>query len=291
MEKITEHVFVETKIRGCNPGYVITSDGVVVIDTPQLPTYAVKMRREAEKYGPIRYIINTEHHVDHIFGNYFFREAGTVIAHEEVYNEFMKVTPTINPYLYAKEAIPMDDPEGASLFPDEETYFKNPNKPTITFRGNVTIRVGRHTFELISTPGHSKGQIAVHIPEERLVFTGDTIFHNCQTWVYEANPDQWLTSLKLLDSLDVDSVVPGHGPVCTKKYIPVQSAFLREWMTAVSVGISKGWTKEECIKKISFLDRFPVDIGQEYMGERVQAMNVSSLYDYLTRKYFEKGTY
>src|SRR5512136_400987 len=98
MEKITEHVFAETKIRGCNPGYVITSDGVVVIDTPQLPTYAVKMRREAEKCGPIRYIINTEHHVDHIFGNYFFRGAGAVIAHEEVDKEFMKVTPTINPY-------------------------------------------------------------------------------------------------------------------------------------------------------------------------------------------------
>lgn len=42
MEKVTEGVFAETKLRGCDPGYVVTSDGVVVIDTPQLPTAAVK---------------------------------------------------------------------------------------------------------------------------------------------------------------------------------------------------------------------------------------------------------
>lgn len=284
MEKVTKNVFAETRIRGCNPGYVITSDGVVVIDTPQLPTHAVQMRKEAEKNGPIRYLINTEHHVDHIFGNYFFRGAGIVISHIEVYKAFMVVTPSINPYAYAREAIPTDDPDGASIFPDEKAYFADPNKPTITFDKNVTLRVGRHTFELIHTPGHSKGQIIVYIPEERVVFTGDTIFHQCQTWIYEADPDQWLASLKFIESLDVDYIVPGHGSVCTKKYIPVQSAFIREWMTAVALGIARGWSKEECIRNISFLDRFPVDIGQEYMGPRVQEMNVTALYDYLLRK-------
>jgi len=284
MEKVTDNVFVETKTRGCNPGYVITSDGVVIIDTPQLPTHAVKMRQEAEKHGPIRYIINTEHHVDHIFGNYYFRGTGIVISHIEVFREFMRVTPQINPYAYAKEAIPTDDPEGASLFPDEESYFANPNKPTITFQGNLTLRVGNHTFRLISTPGHSKGQIAVYIPEESVVFTGDTIFNECQTWFYEADPDAWLTSLKAIESLYTKHIIPGHGPVCTKDYIPVQSAFIREWVTAVAVGIARGWNVEECVKNISFLDRFPVDIGQEHMGPRVQELNVRALYDYLTQK-------
>ncbi len=142
MEKVTENVYAETKLRGCNPGYVVTSDGVVVIDTPQLPTYAVKMREEVEKHGPIRYIINTEHHIDHIFGNYYFKGAGIVISHQDVYDNFMKVTPELNPYDYAKEAIPTDDPDGEAIFPDEETYFQDPNKPTITFEGDMTLRVG-----------------------------------------------------------------------------------------------------------------------------------------------------
>ncbi len=283
MQQVTRNVSAETKIRGCNPGYVMTLDGVVVIDTPQLPTYAVRMRREAEEHGPIRYLINTEHHIDHIFGNYYFRGAGKVVAHEEVYRQFMVVTPAINPYAYAKEAIPTDDPEGASLFPDEETYFKDPNRPTITFRGDLTLRLGDHTFHLLSTPGHTSGQIAVYIPEERGIFVGDTIFNQCQTWIYEADPEAWLKSLKRIESLDVDWIVPGHGPVCTRDAVRVQSAFLLEWMTAVASGIAKGWSKEECVKRISFLDRFPVDIGQEYMGPRVQEMNVSALYDYLRK--------
>ncbi|HTU00435.1 MAG TPA: MBL fold metallo-hydrolase, partial [Candidatus Sulfotelmatobacter sp.] len=146
------------------------------------------------------------------------------------------------------------------------------------------LRVGRHTFELLHTPGHSKGQIAVYIPEERVVFTGDTIFNQCQTWVNEADTDQWLVSLKRLEALDVDWIVPGHGPVCTKACIPIQAAFLREWVTAVAVGIAKGWSKDECIRRISFLDRFPVDIGQEYMGPKVQQINVAALYDHLARR-------
>lgn len=282
MEKVTENVYAETKLRGCNPGYVVTSDGVVVIDTPQLPTYAVKMREEVEKHGPIRYIINTEHHIDHIFGNYYFKGAGIVISHADVYDNFMKVTPELNPYDYAKEAIPTDDPEGEAIFPDEETYFQDPNKPTITFEGDMTLRVGGHTFELISTPGHTDGQIAVYIPEERVVFPGDTIFHRCQTWHIESDLYAWIDSLDFLRTLDVDHIVPGHGPVCTKKEIDVQKAFLYEWITAVSVGIAKGWSKEECVEKISFLDRFPVDIGQEYMADYVNTNNVATLYDKLT---------
>jgi cyclase len=198
--------------------------------------------------------------VDHIVGNYYFNGAGIVISHGEVYKEFMVAYPEINPYAYAKEAVSMDDPEGESIFPDEETYFANCNKPTITFDGDMSIRLGNHTFELISTPGHTPGQIAVFVPEEKVVFTGDTIFNQCQTWLY----------------------APGHGPVCTKKEIDVQKAFLLEWVTAVSVGVAKGWSKEECVERISFLDRFPVDIGQEYMGEHVTTHNVSALYDKLT---------
>ena len=73
MEQVTDRIFAETKVRGCNPCFVKTSKGPVVIDTPQLPTKAVAMRDMVEAIGPIQYLINTEHHVDHIFGNYWFK--------------------------------------------------------------------------------------------------------------------------------------------------------------------------------------------------------------------------
>ena len=89
LEQVTPNVFTTTKLRGCNPSFVVTSDGVVCIDTPQLPTKAVAMRQEAESHGPIRYLINTENHVDHIFGNHWFRGAGEVVNQKPLWDSFL----------------------------------------------------------------------------------------------------------------------------------------------------------------------------------------------------------
>ncbi len=282
MENVTSNIVTETKVRGCNPSYVVTSDGVVVIDTPQLPTKAVQMRKEAEQHGEIRYVINTEHHVDHIFGNYYFKGAGKVVHHQGVYDNFMVVGPELDPFAYAKEALPTDDPEGEAIFPDRDEYYEDPNKGQLVFTGDLTLRVGDHTFELLHTPGHTPGQIAVHIPEERVVFTGDTIFSECQTWLMTSDVDGWLAALERIGELDVDQIVPGHGPVTDKKYLNVQRSMLMEWKTAVAAAIAKGWSKEETMERVHFKDRYPVDIGQEYMMDYINEWNAKSLYEKLT---------
>ena len=82
--------------------------------------------------------------------------------------------------------------------------------------------MGDHTFELLHTPGHTPGQIAVHVPEERVVFTGDTIFSECQTWLMGSNVTEWLAALDRIAKLDVDWVVPGHGEVVTIEYLARQ---------------------------------------------------------------------
>ena len=284
MEQVTRNVYTNTKLRGCNPSFVTTSDGVVVIDTPQLPTKAVAMRELAESHGPIRYLINTEHHVDHIFGNYYFKGAGTVVHHQGVADMFMVVLPNIDPYAYAVEAIPTDDPEGAAILPDRDTYFRDPNKGTIVFNRDLTLRVGDHTFHLLYTPGHTRGQIAVHIPEERVVLTGDTIFHDVQTWLMESDVPQWLEALERVRALDVDHLLPGHGPVTTTAYVATQRAVLLDWTSAVADAIAKGWSREETVARVNFADRFPVDIGQGYMMEHIQTRNAAALYDKMTAK-------
>lgn len=282
MQRVTENVFTNTKLRGCNPSYVTTSDGVVVIDTPQLPTRAVAMRAAAEGHGEIRYLINTEHHVDHIFGNYFFKGAGTVIHHQGVYDNFMTVTPDLDPFAYALEALPTDDPDGEALVPERDVYYEDPNKGDIVFEGDVTLHVGDHTFELIHTPGHTPGQIAVHVPEERVVFTGDTIFSECQTWLMTSDLEQWLVALERIAELDVDIVVPGHGPVTDKSYLAVQRSMLLDWEAAVAAAVASGWSRDETIERVNFAERYPVDIGQEYMMDHIQTLNAGSLYDKMT---------
>lgn len=282
MSQITLNVFTDTTLRGCNPSYVVTSDGVVVIDTPQLPTRAVAMRKAAEEHGRIRYVINTEHHVDHIFGNYWFKGAGEVVHHQGVYDNFMTVYPELDPFEYALEAIPTDDPEGAALIPDRDEYYRDPNKGTIVFTGDLTLRVGDHTFELLATPGHTPGQIAVHVPEERVLFTGDTVFNGCQTWLMTSDVEGWIAAIDRIRALDVDLLVPGHGPVTSSEALDTQRAMLLEWKSAVAVAVGRGWSRDETVERINFADRFPVDIGQEHMMEYVQTLNAGSLWDKLT---------
>jgi len=283
MEKVSPNVFTNTRLRGCNPSFVTTSDGVVVIDTPQLPTKAVAMRALAEAHGPIRYLVNTEHHVDHIFGNYWFKGAGAVVNHQGLYDRFMVVGPELDPFAYAHEALPTDDPEGEAIFPDREEYYGDPNKGSIVFTGDLTLHVGDHTFHCLHTPGHTPGQLAVHVPEERLVFTGDTIFSGCQTWLMTSDVPQWLEALDRIRTLDVDRIVPGHGPVVGADYLDVQAAHLRAWIAAVEAAIAKGWTRDETVARVNFRDQFgPVDIGQGYMMDYIQTWNAGSLYDKLT---------
>jgi cyclase len=289
MERVTANVFTNTKLRGCNPSFVTTSDGVVVIDTPQLPTRAVAMRAEAETYGTLRYLINTEHHVDHIFGNYWFKGV-PVVEHKELYERFMVVFPDLDPFAYALEAIPTDDPEAASIVPDRDTYYADPNRGTIVFTGDLTLHLGDHTFEIIHTPGHTPGQVAVHVPEERVVFTGDTIFSGCQTWLMTSNVDQWLEALERIRQLDVDHLVPGHGPVVTLDYIHTQRAVLLEWKAAVADAVARGWSRDETIERVRFDDKFgPVDVGQGYMMDHIQTLNAGSLWDKLTAMGYAKG--
>jgi cyclase len=83
MQQLTSNVFVETGVKGCNFGYVTTSDGIVMLDSPHKPSDALKLKAEiTARRSPLRYIINTEPHGDHWTGNAFF--GVPAIAHEGV---------------------------------------------------------------------------------------------------------------------------------------------------------------------------------------------------------------
>ena len=233
------------------------------------------------KKGPIRYLINTERHIDHIFGNHWFQDA-VVIGHEKLLapNTYW-YSPKYDCYDYSVDVINRQDHQALKHMPKREEF--NPNPPSLTFSEKMTLALGDHHFQLYHTPGHTAAQIAVYVPEESTVFTGDTLFSSCQTWLQEAGPDQWLESLRFLKTLDAQYYVPGHGPVVGKDYIDTQISVIYEWLTAVSAGISKGWSLEECLARISFADAWPVDIGQEDSMEMVQNSNVTNLYKFLTK--------
>ncbi len=281
MERITENVYTNTKIRGCNSSIVFTSEGAVFIDTAQLISSLLEMIDFAKSKGPIKYLINTEPHIDHIFGNHWFANECPVVGHEKIKDSFFLVPGTMDGYDYSVDVLTRQDKDSLHLMPSREEYIVN--MPQITFNDKMSLTVGDHTFNLYHTPGHADSQIAVHVPEERVVFVGDTLFVDCQTWLHSANIDELINSLHFLKTLDFDYIIPGHGPVATKDYIDVQLSIIYKWIAAVAEGIAKGWSQDECIEKINYT-QLPVDIGQDEMMEYIQRTNVSKCYNYIMNK-------
>lgn len=270
MQQITSNVFAETQVRGCNHGFVTTSDGVVMIDSPQKPTDALKWKAEIEKHGELRYIINTEPHGDHWTGNAYFD--APVVAHEGVRTRILETD-------LAEHLARV-----GSMGPDEPKLLQGyiPNAPIITFKNGMTLHVGDHTFEMIHMPGHTLYQAAILIREEGVVFTSDNIFHKVQTYIQEANPNQWLNALNSLRYLDEEIFIPGHGALCDKSYLDEQGTYIMEWVDYVRNAVERGMRKDEAIEDLTDMtDRYPMDVGQDGTSPRVMKMNVANLYDFI----------
>ena len=271
MEQITANVFMENQIRGCNHGFVTTSDGIVMIDSPHKPSDALKLKADLENRGELRYIINTEPHGDHWTGNAFFD--APVIAHEGVRDRILNTN--IAEHVMRVGAF---GPEEPKLL---EGY--TPNAPIITFKNGMTLHVGDHTFQMTHMPGHTAYQAAVSIKEEGVVFTSDNIFCKVQTWLHEANPDLWLLALESLRKLDEEIFVPGHGPMTDKSYLDEQGSFILEWRDYVKSAIDQGMTRDDAVNNLTKMtDRYPMDVGQDGMAPMVMRMCAGNLYDYLT---------
>jgi cyclase len=271
MQQLSSNVFVDTQVKGCNFGFVTTSDGIVMIDSPHKPSDALKLKAEIARHGHLRYIINTEPHGDHWTGNAFFEVP--VIAHEGVRTRILNTD------------MPQHLARVASFGPEEPKLLEGyaPNVPVLTFQDSMTLHVGDHTFQMIHMPGHTLYQAAILIKEEGIVFTSDNIFYKVQTFIQEANPDQWLEALEGLRTLDEEIFVPGHGAVCGKSYLDEQGAYILEWTAYVQKAIDQGMTKDEASDKLTGMtDRYPMDVGLEGQAPRVMRMNVGNLYDYLT---------
>ena len=269
MEQLTSSVFAETQIRGCNHGFVVTSEGVVMIDSPQKPSDALKLKAEIAKHGELRYIINTEPHGDHWTGNAYFD--APVIAHEGVRQRILDTN--------LEEHVA----RVAGMGPEEPALLENytPNAPVVTFRNGMTLHLGDHTFQMIHMPGHTLYQAAILIKEEGVVFTSDNIFHKVQTYIQEANPDQWLRALESLRQLDEEIFVPGHGRLCDKSYLDEQGEYIMEWKEYARNAVERGMTRDEAVENLTDLtDRYPMDVGQDGTSPRVMKMNAANLWDY-----------
>ncbi len=274
MRRVSEHVYAEVYYWGCNPGFLVTDGGVFMVDTPQQPINAVQWREKMAEHGRPRHLVNTEPHGDHILGNSYFPGV-EVIGQRLMLDRYNETIPRMQSE-ERLETMKQQDPDSVWLL-NHPHYL--PNSPTRHFDEHLTLTLGKHTIECIHMPGHTPPQTSAYFPQEGVVFTGDNVFYRCKTFLQEANPWEWLASLKAIEALDVSVIVPGHGEPCDKSYLREQAEIVEAWTAAVEKFVQAGMTEEEALAQPR-PDVDPYPIGQRLFTahDRVNTSNVTNLY-------------
>jgi glyoxylase-like metal-dependent hydrolase (beta-lactamase superfamily II) len=190
-----------------NAGFVVTDEGVVVIDALGSPALAeellVQIRRITTK--PVRWVIVTHYHADHIYGLQAFKDAGaSVIAQRAA-----------GTYLNSETAQQRLKASREELFPwiDEHTRLVPADR---WVDGAQTLTLGGMDFQLQPVgPSHTPEDLVVYVPKLRTLFAGDLVFRGRVPFVGQADSGHWISALDALLSYDIDVVVPGHGPAST----------------------------------------------------------------------------
>ncbi len=189
-----------------NAGFVVTGDGVVVIDALGSPTLAEELIAEIRRVTPqpIRFVIVTHYHADHIYGLQAFKAAGaTIVAHRAGLD-----------YIGSDTARLRLEASRQDLFPwiDEKTRVLGADRWLDA--DDTSLRVGSVEFQIRHVgPAHTSEDLVVYLPQRGVMFAGDVVFQGRIPFVGQADSRQWIASLTQLMAIKARLVVPGHGPL------------------------------------------------------------------------------
>lgn len=258
MRQISQNVFAEIYYWGCNPSFLRTNDGVVMFDTPQQPIDASRWREMLLSHGPIRHLINTEPHADHIWGNAYFPDV-EVIGQEGLRPRYDATVPMFQSE-ETLERFKLQDPDSVWLL---NHPFYPPNPPKRLFDKELDLHVGNHTLLVRHTPGHTAPQTSIILPDEGVVVTGDNIFQGCKTYIQEGDPWQWLGALRDIEAMGMETIIPGHGEPCGMDYLKTQAEVIENWLGVVEDFVRRGLSEDEAAAQpVDAKKMDPYPIGQ-----------------------------
>lgn len=259
------YVFSSEVYAQVTAGLVFTSEGTVLIDTLPFPNEARAIARFERRRGGegIRYVINTHHHADHIYGTYLFPEA-RVIAHERCYAVLAK---------RGEESLARAREETPEL---EEVELRLPD---ITSDKGGAIHLGRKTLELIPLPGHSDDVLGVLLERQKVLFASDAMMP--VPYIVHGDIAACKESIRKIGEMNLEHLVQGHGEVLLRGEIPevieANLAYLDTIQVRVREGIAMGLSEEEIVR----LDIEECGLSRVPLGGLVQQLhraNVLSLY-------------
>jgi cyclase len=192
-----------------NAGVLIGEEDVTLIDTLVTSPRALAFREEFRRHTdlPVRRIIFTHHHIDHVVGTEHFLPA-TIIAQHRC-REAMLETGLQFHHEFVKRR---------TQFADGVKPIRSLHLPTITFSHELLIQDGRRQIELRHFgTAHTVGDTVVHIPDARVLFVGDLLFYGVAPQPFQGVVGKWIGVIEKLLAYDVDVIVPGHGPITDRR--------------------------------------------------------------------------
>lgn len=213
LKKVSEHVYyvqgkagIATDNEGfiSNAGFIVTDEGVVVFDTLGTPSLGnlllSKIRSVTSK--PVRKVIISHYHADHIYGLQVFKDLGAEIIAPKGAMEYLS-SPT------AAERI---EERRFSLSPwvNESTRLVYPD---MIISKPMKFKLGKTHFIIdVLGAAHSDGDLTLYVEEEGVLLSGDIIFEGRVPYLGDANTKKWLETLIQMETGKIKALIPGHGP-------------------------------------------------------------------------------
>lgn len=268
-ERIAEDIFVFTSdlYAQVTAGVILTDEGAVIIDTLPFPQETAELRAFVRRYSQqgVRYVINTHHHADHVYGNYFFPEAD-LLAHERCRKALLR---------QGQRDLDQAKAQTPALA-DVRLHI-----PEVVFdRGELVIHLGDKSLYMMLTPGHTEDSISVWVKEDKVLFAADTVMP--VPYIVFGDAETMIDSLKFIGGMAVDSIVQGHGEVLLRgeisETIETSIQYLESIQKRARAAVESGAPKES-LQRISIEECGKSRIPLNGLVQQLHVANMVHLYD------------
>jgi glyoxylase-like metal-dependent hydrolase (beta-lactamase superfamily II) len=261
-----------------NAGLIVDGDQSLLVDTlfdvPLTRAMLAAMKSAAPRAAAsIDILVNTHHNGDHCFGNQCC-EGAEIIAHRLAREGMLREGPGRLARMMTNA--PQMGETGAYLsriFGAFDFAGVTQTLPTTVFETELTRTVGDKEVRMIHVgPAHTTGDVLVHVPADKAVFTGDILFIEGHPIMWEGPVGNWIAACERILAMDVEVVVPGHGPITDKTGVAAVRDYLLYVRDQARTRFDAGLSALEAARDIDMRD---FDAWTD--GERI-IVNVATLY-------------
>ena len=290
--EISYNLYAITNPSGGNIVFLVTRKGVVVVDAGTSPSNAQEIIKaiKSKTDRPVKYLIYTHSHRDHILGASEFPEEAKIIAHENIVSNIKNfaepalkntIERTIPDYLdKLKSQIDEIDSQNTEKLKKLKQQYNRYNAyleglkkvkiryPDITFSDIYKLKIKNERITLeYPGPTHTNDNIVVKFSNHNVIHTGDLIFNGSVPYVitdHGANINNWISTLDNLYIENIKTVVPGHGEITDKEIFKTQADYFRQLTYKIEALDEAGFSLDKIKEKIDFEAYKLIDRGNQF---------------------------